>query len=72
MAAKSASQVAFRSPLILFSRGYLPEREIITGIGPVGVRCPRVRDRVGEGSQRSSAHTCSLPQGRHCFRLTAS
>ena len=52
MAAKSASQVAFRSPLILFSRGYLPEREIITGIGPVGVRCPRVRDRVGEGSQR--------------------
>jgi hypothetical protein len=32
--------------------GHLPEREIMTGIGPVGVRCPRVRDRVGEGSQR--------------------
>jgi hypothetical protein len=30
--------------------GHLPEREIMTGIGPVGVRCPRVRDRVGEGS----------------------
>ena len=26
----------------------------MTGIGPVGVRCPRVRDRVGEGSQRNS------------------
>ncbi len=25
--------------------GYLPEREIQTGIGPVAVRCPRVRDR---------------------------
>src|SRR5712672_1479487 len=23
----------------------------MTGIGPVAVRCPRVRDRVGEGSQ---------------------
>ena len=27
--------------------GYLPEREIQTGIGPVAVRCPRVRDRGG-------------------------
>ena len=25
--------------------GYLPAREIQTGIGPVAVRCPRVRDR---------------------------
>ena len=32
--------------------GHLPEREIMTGIGPVAVRCPRVRDRVGEGSER--------------------
>jgi hypothetical protein len=32
--------------------GYLPEREIVTGIGPVAVRCPRVRDRVGEGAER--------------------
>ena len=23
--------------------GHLPEREIVTGIGPVAVRCPRVR-----------------------------
>jgi hypothetical protein len=36
----------------LVRHGHLPEREIMTGIGPVGVRCPRVRDRVGEGSQR--------------------
>ena len=26
--------------------GYLPEREVQTGIGPVSVRCPRVRDRA--------------------------
>ena len=36
----------------LVRHGHLPEREIITGIGPVAVRCPRVRDRVGEGSER--------------------
>ncbi len=29
--------------------GYLPEREIQTGIGPVEVRAPRVRDRGSEG-----------------------
>ncbi len=26
-------------------RGHLPEREVMTGIGPVAVRQPRVRDR---------------------------
>jgi putative transposase len=30
--------------------GHLPEREIVTGVGPVAVRCPRVRDRAGEAS----------------------
>ena len=29
----------------LVRHGYLPAREIQTGIGPVAVRCPRVRDR---------------------------
>ena len=27
--------------------GYLPERDILTGIGPVSVRVPKVRDRSG-------------------------
>src|SRR5215218_3032367 len=36
----------------LVRHGHLPEREIMTGIGPVAVRCPRVRDRVGEGCER--------------------
>ena len=37
--------------------GHLPEREIMTGIGPVAVRCPRVRERATPGawSQTSSA-----------------
>ena len=26
--------------------GHLPEREVLTGIGPVGLRQPRVRDRA--------------------------
>jgi len=29
--------------------GYLPEREVQTGIGPVSVRVPRARDRSGSG-----------------------
>ena len=33
---------------------YLPERAIQTGIGPVSVRQPRVRDR-GDGAIRTSA-----------------
>ncbi len=40
---------------------YLPEREIMTGIGPVAVRCPRVRDRIGEGCQRIRFSSAILP-----------
>jgi putative transposase len=45
----------------LVRHGYLPEREIITGIGPVAVRCPRVRDRLGEGSERIRFSSAILP-----------
>jgi transposase-like protein len=41
--------------------GHLPEREIMTGIGPVAARCPRVRDRVGEGSERIRFSSAILP-----------
>jgi putative transposase len=45
----------------LVRHGYLPEREIMTGIGPVAVRCPRVRDRVGEGAERIRFSSAILP-----------
>jgi putative transposase len=32
--------------------GYLPEREILTGLGPIAVRQPRVRDRRGERAEK--------------------
>src|SRR5215204_574660 len=32
--------------------GHLPEREIMTGIGPVGVRQPRIRDREAAAGER--------------------
>ena len=41
--------------------GHLPEREIMTGVGPVAVRCPRVRDRVGQGSERIRFSSAILP-----------
>jgi hypothetical protein len=50
--------------------GHLPERKIMTGIGPVAMRCPRVRDRAGEGTERirfSSA--ILLPYARRSKRL---
>src|SRR5450631_455109 len=40
---------------------YLPEREIVTGIGPLAVRCPRVRDRVGAGEERIHFTSAILP-----------
>jgi putative transposase len=45
----------------LVRHGFLPKREIMTGIGPVTVRCPRVRDRVGLGSQRIRFSSAILP-----------
>jgi putative transposase len=45
----------------LVRHGYLPEREIMTGIGPIAVRCPRVRDRGGEGPERIRFSSAILP-----------
>ena len=35
--------------------GYLPEREVLSGIGPVAVSLPRARDRSGEGQRFRSS-----------------
>jgi transposase-like protein len=45
----------------LVRHGHLPEREIMPGIGPVAVRCPRVRDRVGHVSERIRFSSVILP-----------
>jgi transposase-like protein len=34
--------------------GYLPEREVVTAIGPVAVKVPKVRDRSGSGVKFNS------------------
>jgi len=44
----------------LVRHGYLPERKIMTGVGPVAARCPRVRDRV-EGGERIRFASAILP-----------
>ncbi len=41
----------------LVRHGHLPEREIMTGIGPVAVRCPRVRDRYASGEGRGEGRS---------------
>jgi transposase-like protein len=45
----------------LVRHGHQPEREIMTGIGPVAVRCPRVRDRVEQGAERIRFSSAILP-----------
>ena len=45
----------------LVRHGHLPEREIVTGIGPVAVRAPRVRDRVGLDGERIRFSSAILP-----------
>jgi len=41
--------------------GHLPEREIMTGIGPVGVRQPRIRDREAAEGERIRYSPSILP-----------
>lgn len=33
---------------VVVRNGYLPERELVTGVGPVTIKQPRVRDRTGD------------------------
>ena len=56
--------------------GHLPEREIMTGIGPVAVRQPRVRDRETAGggrfgSARAFCHLTSLPKATFASGLAS-
>jgi putative transposase len=41
--------------------GHLPERDVQTGIGPVPVRAPRIRDRQGCGPERVAFTSAILP-----------
>jgi len=45
----------------LVRHGHLPEREIMTGIGPVAVRQPRVRDREASAAERIRFNPTILP-----------
>jgi len=46
----------------LVRHGHGPEREILTGIGPVAVRRPKVRDRGADGEERIRFTSAILPQ----------
>jgi putative transposase len=45
----------------LVRNGHAPERQIQTGIGPVEVRRPRVRDRAAEGDEPIRFSSAILP-----------
>ena len=50
----------------LVRHGHLPEREVMTGIGPVPVKVPRVRDRK-PGEEKISFVTPPLIGRRLCY-----
>ncbi len=39
---------------VVVRNGYLPEREIVTAVGPVPVKIPKVRDHLGSGVKFNS------------------
>ena len=45
----------------LVRHGHLPERDVLTGVGPVAVKVPRVRDR-GDGGKRITFVPSILPR----------
>src|SRR3954462_1131128 len=45
----------------LVRHGHRPERAIMTGLGPVPVRAPRIRDRTGAGESRIRFTSAILP-----------
>lgn len=49
--------------------GYLPERDVLTAVGPVAVTVPKVRDRSGSGVKFNS--TLVPPYVRRSVRISA-
>ena len=48
--------------------GYLPEREIMTGIGPVEIKVPKTRDRSGQGVHFRSALFDRISNGQRALK----
>ncbi len=72
--AARADQVDAQGHRLVVRNGYLPEREVMTGIGMVPVRQPRVRDRRPVG-QREAFDRKILPRapafgGQHTTAAT--
>ncbi|MBS3955703.1 MAG: transposase [Methylomicrobium sp.] len=53
--AEYAKVTDLRGRQTVVRNGYLPEREIVTGVGSVAVKVPKVRDRSGGGIKFNSA-----------------
>jgi putative transposase len=66
---EQASRRDARGRLAVVRNGYQPEREILTGIGPVGVRVPKVRNRAAAGAVFHSK--LAPPYVRRAHRLDA-
>ena len=55
---------------VVVRNGYLPERELVAGIGPIEVQQPRVRDRSGQQkftSKNIAAVSTARPKCRYAY-----
>ena len=58
----------------LVRNGYLPARSIVTGIGPISVSVPRIRDRSGQGirfESKARADVCAAREVGRCSAAVA-
>ncbi len=46
--AQFANTVDIEGRRVIVRNGYLPERDLVTGVGPMTIKQPRVRDRTGQ------------------------
>lgn len=64
-----ANVKTFRGCRTVVRNGYLPERDVLTAVGPVTVKVPKVRDRSGSGVKFNS--TLVPPYVRRSSRVSA-
>ncbi len=54
MLSEFSNVLTFTGKKAVVRNGYLPERDILTAVGPVRVSIPKVRDRAGSGAKFNS------------------
>jgi hypothetical protein len=58
---RHSSRVDAKGRRLVVRNGHLPSRQLLTGVGPLELRQPRVRDKSADGSERVTFSSQILP-----------